>query len=341
MAGNGKRLRDAVAESLMVEPALAQAEVDLHSCASDGEQAQLRARMQELLLDAPMSPAMDGLAAPVLQPDVVESLRSAFEESLGSNGTLADAELHALQELGLEKLGEFRTAIRGHLSGDAELADRDLAIYVKGGEGRRSAFQRALEENLKDLGERPPFERTTSTEEKVGAPSTSEAPRPTAEAPAPAGLERRETRKSPEDVPGLPGSDQPRFKSLRLGSAAHDLTEQPPPAVAAPEQGIDRVPRMEPIPLLTAALEAVGFAEDDFGFVLRYGRYAQAGRDSEFLVGGVGLSDLSERLAGWLEAQGATDCEVQVLDDGSGELMIYLLGRDRPIAAPELDDGQE
>jgi hypothetical protein len=51
----------------------------------------------------------------------------------------------------------------------------------------------------------------------------------------------------------------------------------------------------------------------------------------------VGLSDLSDRLAGWLGAQGATDCEVQVLDDGSGELKIYLLGNDRPIASPELD----
>ncbi len=325
----------------MVEPALAQAEVDLHSSAADGENEALRMRMQELLLDAPNSPAMDSFAAPGLEPGIVESLRSALEESLGSSATLADAELQALQDFGLEKLGEFRSAIRGHLSGEAELADRDLAIYVKAGEGRKSAFQRALEENLRDLGERPPFERTAPEEGKGDALSLPVSPEPTQDADVFSQHELAESSESLDNVSAQPETDEPEVKSVRLSTAPMASTDREARAGASSEADVTRVPRMEPIPLLTAALEAVGFAEDEFGFVLRYGRYAQPGRSSEFLVGGVGLSDLSDRLAGWLGAQGATDCEVQVLDDGSGELMIYLLGHDQPLASPGLDYGSE
>jgi hypothetical protein len=339
VAGNGNRLRDAVAESLMVEPALAQAEVDLHSSAADGKNAQLRMRMKELLLDAPNSPAMDAFAAPDLDPGVLDSLRSALEESLGSSATLADAELHALQDLGLEKLGEFRSAIRGHLSGEAELADRDLAIYVKAGEGRKSAFQRALEENLKDLGERPPFERTSSEEGKGDALSLPVSSETTQDADVFGQHEPAESSEGLDSESAQPEADEPLVKSVTLSSGPTVSSDREARAETGSDAGVARVPRMEPIPLLTAALEAVGFAEDEFGFVLRYGRYAQPGRSSEFLVGGVGLSDLSDRLAGWLEAQGATDCEVQVLDDGSGELMIYLLGHDQPLASPGLDYG--
>jgi hypothetical protein len=337
VAGNGKRLRDAVAESLMVEPSLAQAEVDLHSSMPDEDRVKLRTRMQELLLNPPTAPATDVLVSG-FGPDKMESLRKALEESLETSATLADAEVQALQDLGLEKLGEFRSAIRGHLSGDAELADRDLAIYVKAGEGRKSAFQRALEENLRDLGERPPFERATSEEAKGDALSSSAVPEAGGGVDSIASPETVESASEDIDLPPSPGS---RLQSLKLGSAPVGSPEGETHAGADSTSRLTRVPRMEPIPLLTAALEAVGFAEDDFGFILRYGRYAQTGRSSEFLVGGVGLSDLSERLAGWLEVQGATDCEVQVLDDGTGELMIYLLGHDRPIASPGLDDGLE
>jgi hypothetical protein len=43
------------------------------------------------------------------------------------------------------------------------------------------------------------------------------------------------------------------------------------------------------------------------------------------LVGGLGLADLSKRLTGWLDAQGPLEGQVQVIDEGSGELTIYLL----------------
>jgi len=340
MAGNGHRLRDAVAESLMVEPALAQAEVDLHSSEANGANAKLRSRMEELLLDAPTRPAFDGFMVPTLEPAFMKALRAGLEEALDSNATLAEAETNAIRDFGLEKLGEFRTAIRGHLSGEAELDERDLAIYVKAGEGRKTAFQRALEENLKDLGERPPFEGAVTGKGNGDAPAL----------PAPASEHSLDASPAGQDEPGVlvgqqkdvvgqPGPNAAQMKSVTLHSVQPDLvaSEQTTASARAAGAAPARVPRMEPIPLLTAALEAVGVAGDEFGFVLRYGRYAQPGRSSEFLVGGLGLSDLSDRLTGWLEAQGASDCEVQVLDDGSGELMIYLLGHDRPIASPGLE----
>lgn len=322
MAGNGRSLRQAVAETLMVEPALSRAEVDLHSSDMDRHNGGLRERIEELLEDAPPRPAYDGFLGQDLNPGLINSLRVALGESLNSNSTLAQSEMTVLQDLGLEKLGEFRTAIRGHLSSEAELSDRDLAIYVKAGDGRKTAFQRALEENLKELGERPPFER------KVAA-TPDRSPVAARGEPAEFVEPANEVDAHPEEPrDGEPGTRTVTLQPVRTGHREERTTS------VSPGTDSPGVPRMEPIPLLTTALAAVGVAEDEFGFVLRYGRYAQPGRSSEFLVGGVGLSDLSDRLTGWLEAQGADDCEVQVLDDGSGELMIYLLGHDDPIPSP-------
>jgi len=92
------------------------------------------------------------------------------------------------------------------------------------------------------------------------------------------------------------------------------------PAIQAPA-----VHGMAAVPTLTAALQAIGSAGDDFGFLVRYGRYAPEGRRSEFLVGGLGISDLSKRLTSWLETHGSLDDQVQVIDEGSGELTIYLV----------------
>jgi len=39
----------------------------------------------------------------------------------------------------------------------------------------------------------------------------------------------------------------------------------------------------------------------------------------------LGLADLSNRLTSWLRAQGPMEAQIQVVDEGSGELTIYLL----------------
>ena len=108
--------------------------------------------------------------------------------------------------------------------------------------------------------------------------------------------------------------------SLRAGIEGLQAEEPSQPGTSAPAaQGLTAVPT------LTAALEAIGPAIDDYGFIVRYGRYAPKGRRSEFLVGGLGFSELSRRLTSWLETRGSLDDQVQVLDEGSGELTIYLL----------------
>ena len=82
MPSNGKSLREVVAETLMVEPALTRAEVALHSSKKDGCDGNLRERIEELLHDAPTRPAFDGFVGQGVEPGVLKTLRLAFEESL-------------------------------------------------------------------------------------------------------------------------------------------------------------------------------------------------------------------------------------------------------------------
>nr|NIM21899.1 hypothetical protein [Candidatus Latescibacterota bacterium]NIO78103.1 hypothetical protein [Candidatus Latescibacterota bacterium] len=70
---------------------------------------------------------------------------------------------------------------------------------------------------------------------------------------------------------------------------------------------------------------AVGFDKEQFGFLLRYGALAPEGRASEFKIAGMGMAEFSRRAADWFEAMGAAKFPVQVVDDGSGNLTVYLL----------------
>ncbi len=84
---------------------------------------------------------------------------------------------------------------------------------------------------------------------------------------------------------------------------------------------------LNPILRLTAALEAAGVDKQGFGFILRRGRYAPEGRNSDFLVGGLGLAGLSKHIVDWLAPRGPMDAQVQIVDDGSGEMVVYLLAK--------------
>ncbi|MFQ5947056.1 MAG: hypothetical protein ACE5NC_12560, partial [Anaerolineae bacterium] len=86
-----------------------------------------------------------------------------------------------------------------------------------------------------------------------------------------------------------------------------------------------KIQGLPPLPFLTAALEAVGIDQDEYGFHLRYGRYAPDERLSQVTVGGLRLSEFSKRVAAWLEEHGATKFPLQVVDDGSGELTVNLI----------------
>lgn len=83
------------------------------------------------------------------------------------------------------------------------------------------------------------------------------------------------------------------------------------------------------ITTLTAALEDLGANKrDGFGFVLRFGSAAEdEERESEFEVTGTGLVELSKHLVKWFgKAEDIEEMPVQVVDEGSGQLKIFILG---------------
>ena len=83
------------------------------------------------------------------------------------------------------------------------------------------------------------------------------------------------------------------------------------------------------ITTLTAALEDLGAnKEDGFGFVLRFGSAAEdEERESEFEVTGTGLVELSKHLVKWFgKAKGIEEMPLQVVDEGNGQLKIFVLG---------------
>jgi len=94
--------------------------------------------------------------------------------------------------------------------------------------------------------------------------------------------------------------------------------------------------QLTPLPMVTAALEAVGVDEQQYGFHLRYGSYAPEGMKSEIKVGGLGLADFSKRAASWFTALGATESPIRVVDEGTGELTVHLL--ETMPANPEVDN---
>ena len=76
---------------------------------------------------------------------------------------------------------------------------------------------------------------------------------------------------------------------------------------------------------LTAALEEMGVAREDFGFTVTFGSLVtEEDRDSVFSVSGIGLSELSHHLSRWFEEAGRSDFPLQVIDEGSGKLKIFI-----------------
>ncbi len=131
-----------------------------------------------------------------------------------------------------------------------------------------------------------------------------------------------------QEAPEMPMAAAPEPEPL-----AH--VEKDRPIIAPPSEPIDYSDwdlataldpsRLTPLPLEAAALEADGLDEEQFGFLLRYGTLAPAGRKSEIKVAGLGLAEFSHRAAEWFNALGASKFPIQVIDDGSGQLTVYLL----------------
>ena len=292
MSDEGLRLRESLLESLRAKPLLIEAEAGIHAPGWGDRQKKLLSRMAQ---------------------------------TLESEALLAEAERGALESLGFERLGSMRTKMQAHLSGPTQVPEQDVEIYVPAGKGTSQAFKRALEQQMRSLTGKPDL--------AVPEAKGEEPPRPEAGKAQPA---------LPREEEALPRWSPPAAQGSRpegQAAAVQRLEALPQRQVSGPQavqvatlgakpgtkaeaaQGLNW---MNPVPLLTTALEEIGVEDDAFGFLLRYGKYAPTGRTSEFIVAGLGLGELSNRLTTWLEAQGPTEYQVQVVDDGSGELTIYL-----------------
>ena len=317
MSSERLNLRDALIQSLQVGPLLVKEEEILHSAGETNVRQSYRGRLMQMLDEAPPQAEVDGLTFLSIEREIVDMFRSAMERAISGGSSIGEAEREVLTSLGFEKLGEFRSQMQTHLGGSAEIPEEDLAIYVPAGEGRGDAFRETLKRQLGEIAGLP----------EVAVPEVEEKP-----------------------IPALPPEIhvQPEVEILPLEEEALQPWEPYVPqvveetvispasvVVTAPGserlEGVtetqlrERYEGLTPVPMLTAALEATGLEGEDFGFLLRYGRYAPEGRRSEFIVGGLGLAELSDRLALWLKAQGPMEAQVQVVDEGSGELTIYLL----------------
>ncbi len=288
MANSADLLQESLVAALRTEPLLIRAEEFLHSAQFGDIQDQLENNLARLLDPDLAIAEVDHRQYRGLDSGLIDKFRAAMQSAVTGRATLADSERQILESFGLSKVGELRTAMQSHLGGPAELPEQDLAIYVPTGDSNQEDLRRALRRDLQAL------------EVALDEPELIQPPSPVIAGPAVVAPAAESASVATDLRPA-------QILASTVGSAA------------------GRLAKLNPIPMLTAALEAVGLGGEGFGFVLRYGRYAPEGRKSEFLVGGLGLADLSKRLTGWLEAQGPLEGQVQVIDEGSGELTIYLL----------------
>ena len=324
MAAEGQRLRDSIIESLHVQPLLVEVEQALHSNGQPEMQGRFRHGMIRLLEEGSELAEAHPSDYRGFRPETVENFRAAMAQALRTDSSLVEAEKKMLESIGLEKLGQFRSTMRAHLSGPAEVAEQDLAIYVPADEGHGQAFKQALQEQLADIDEKPMLEPFDPAGEGRGQAIKRALQEQLADIDEVPMLEPLEQEPS--------GVDQPLEPPAESGAHALPIAQAVLPTGAPVGRPAarrkSRHKGLNPVPMLTAALDAIGDVGPGFGFILRYGHYAPKGRSSEFVLGGMGLEQLSTRLTAWLEEQGPLEGQVQVLDEGSGELTIYLLGEE-------------
>ncbi|MGH2621734.1 MAG: hypothetical protein ACRDHG_14365 [Anaerolineales bacterium] len=303
MGNNADLLQESLVAALRTDPLLIRAEEFLHSAQRQDIQELLEDNLTRLLEPGLAIAEIDHLQYRGLDSGMISRFRAAMEAAVSSGANLADAESQILESVGLSKVGELRAAMQSHLGAAAELPEQTLAIYVPKADRGQEDFHRALQQDLQALEaalEQPVVDTAEAELPPVSPVEPSQEPMVVADRPP---------------VPAAAGPvDVDSDLRVTLGLTAERQGS-----------GGKRLAKLNPIPMLTAALEAVGLGGDGFGFVLRYGRYAPEGRKSEFLVGGLGLADLSKRLTAWLDTQGPLEGQVQVIDEGSGELTVYLL----------------
>ena len=292
MGHNAHLLQESLLNALRTDPLLIRAEEFLHSAKPHETQELLEDNLTRLLDPELAIAEIDRRQYRPMDSGMIERFRTAMEIAVSGGANLADADRQILESFGLSKVGELRAAMRTNLGAPAELPEQTLAIYVPEGDRKQEEFQRALRRDLQAL------------EIALEQPDSNIAPA------------------EPELAPPVEAAQEPAAEPVDIASDLRATL-----ALEADRQGSKSrgLAKLNPIPMLAAALEAVGIGGEEFGFILRYGRYAPKGRNSQFLIGGLGLADLSRRLTAWLETNGPLEGQVQVIDEGSGELMVYLL----------------
>lgn len=326
-----KRLRAALIQSLREKPLLVSEDGIFLPHEIDSSIEKLRNGLLDMLRTASTLVEGDRLSYEDLGSGNSDQFRDAVKRALSGGARLTGNDAELFHELGFEKLSEFRSTLYADLGGPAEIPKQDLAIYVSLDDERVVGFKEALKQQFDNVPQGISYP-ISETEEPV--PSTQE------QIPAIDLLKEEAILEEHEpSPPSLPPSDiatlaeqveleeESQDKSQEEQVEALSLTFQAPESEKRKRSKLS-VQDLNPVPRLTAAMEAAGIDVDDFGFILRYGRYAPEGRRSDFLVGGLGLAELSKRIVAWLEGQAPMAAQVQVVDDGSGELSVYLIAQE-------------
>ena len=261
-------------------------------------------------MEALLVPEERFLHGPV-SPKAESKFQTKALELLHAEPTISEAERAALHPLGPDAWAEASQLVESHFEIEPAIPDRDLAVYSPSEmDPEHSAEQRLLDQV-----------------DQIARLAT-----------AAGGREIDLPTETPEEHPPEPEADIEQDPALATALAqapaaapvSEELSEVIPPHadVEAVEWDLAAAmdpSRLTPLPLVAAALEAVGLDEEKFGFLLRYGTLAPTGRTSEIKIAGLGMAEFSSRAAEWFHALGASKFPIQVIDDGSGQLTVYLL----------------
>lgn len=258
-----------------------------------------------------------------------ENIRRAVIAAFGAEPTIGEAERSALQPLGLEQWAEAQSRIQSHLASPTAIPDDDLAVYVPLDVEPTPRVRQPLEDQVDEVarlaGETLAEELDTDELIREEIEEAIEEKRQ---------LQTRLPQEEPASIPAAavePSETEP-ISEAEAPSEPEPVREVFDPTLITSEDYGDwdlstalDPNRLTPLPLVAAALEAVGLDEEKFGFLLKYGTFAPIGRTSQIKIAGLGMAEFSRRAADWFNALGASKFPIQVVDEGTGELTVYLL----------------
>ncbi len=253
-----------------------------------------------------------------------EMLRKALATALKAEPTIGDAERSVLQPLGPEQWQEAQNRVQSHLDSPTAIPEQDLAVYVPIDIEPEPRIRQPLEDQVEKLARLALSDEPESEEINREEIEKAIEEKRLLQSRIPQGHDESEPIDEADVVPD-PGQE---LMATLLKAQDEPAALEPLPTVDLSDWDLAKAmdpSRLTPLPLVAAALEAVGLDEDRFGFLLRYGTLAPVGRKSEIKITGLGMAEFSRRAADWFNALGTSNVPIQVIDDGSGHLTVYLL----------------